>query len=171
MTVMKRSFVLLFALLAAVATTTHAADIGTEFSPNGATSQQMTADEMFHKAQCFMLGQEGHPQSNSKAAEWFYQAAENGHVEAQNVIAHLLAEGVGVVKNEAEAIKWYTIAAKNGHARAQSQLGTIYAKGLLGVTKSDVEAEKWYRMAKENGDLVARKWLLKKEQEKEDPNK
>ena len=168
---MKRGLIISFVLLVAVATTAYAVELTTEFLPNGVAPQQMTADEMFHKAQCYMLGQEGHPQNNGKAAEWFYQAAEKGHVEAQNVIASLLAQGVGVVKNEAEAVKWYTIAAKNGHTRAQSQLGTIYAKGLLGVTKSNVEAEKWYRMAEKKGDLVARKWLQKLEKEQKELDK
>ena len=171
MIIMKRVFIVSFVLLAAIATTAYGAGVCANFSPSEISVQQMTADEMFHKAQCFMLGQEGYPQHNGKAAEWFYQAAEKGHVEAQNVIASLLADGIGVVKDEAEAIKWFTIAANNGHARAQSRLGTIYSRGLLGVTKSDVEAEKWYRMAEKNGDLVARKWLLKKENEKKEQEK
>lgn len=169
---MKRVIAVSLALLTTIATTTRAADLRLEFTPNNSISQQpMTVDEMFHKAQCFMMGTEGHPQDNGKAVEWFYKAAKNGHVEAQNILAYLLAEGIGVAKNEAEAIKWYTAAAENGHARAQSRLGTIYAKGLLGVTKSDVEAEKWYRMAEKQGDIVARKWIHKKEAEREEQNK
>lgn len=165
---MKRNFVILVALLVGFATATYAADLRNELSSNGEASQFMTADQMFYKAQCFMLGQDGHPQDNSKAVEWFYKAAKNGHVEAQNVLAYMLAEGVGVKKDEADAIEWWTEAAKNGHTRAQVQLGTIYDKGLYGVTKSEVEAKKWYRMAEKNGDAMARKWLAKKEKEEEE---
>lgn len=165
---MKRSFVILVALLVGFTTATYAADLSNELSSKGEASQFMTADQMFYKAQCFMLGQDGHPQDNSKAVEWFYKAAKSGHVEAQNVLAYMLAEGVGVKKDEADAIEWWTEAAKNGHTRAQVQLGTIYDKGLYGVTKSEVEAEKWYRMAEKNGDAMARKWVAKKEKEKEE---
>ena len=171
MIAMKRSFVILVALVVGLTTATYAADLRTEFSLNGGASQQMTADQMFYKAQCFMLGQDGHPQDNSKAVEWFYKAAKNGHVEAQNVLAYMLAEGVGVKKDEADAIEWWTEAAKNGHTRAQVQLGTIYDKGLYGVTRSEVDAEKWYRMAEKNGDAMARKWVAKKEKEKEEEEK
>ncbi len=166
---MKRVVLISFALLATFATNIYAADLCIGLAPNGVAVQQMTADDMFYKAQCFMLGQDGHPQDNAKAAEWFYQAAENGHVEAQNIIAYLLAEGVGAKKDEAKAIMWYTKAAENGHTRAQSQLGTIYANGLLGVTKSYTEAARWFRMAAKNGDAKARKWLAKMADKLEEP--
>ena len=141
MIAMKRCFVILVALVVGLTTATYAANLRTEFSLNGGASQQMTADQMFYKAQCFMLGQDGHPQDNSKAVEWFYKAAKSGHVEAQNVLAYMLAGGVGVKKDEADAIEWWTEAAENGHTRAQVQLGTIYDKGLYGVTRSEVDAE------------------------------
>lgn len=165
---MIRNFVISVTLLVGLTTAIYAAEFRNDLSSNGEVSQFMTADQMFYKAQCFMLGQDGHPQDNSKAVEWFYMAAKNGHVEAQNVLAYMLAEGVGVKKDEGDAIEWWTEAAKNGHTRAQVQLGTIYDKGLYGVTPCEVEAKKWYRMAAKNGDAMARKWLVKKDKEKEE---
>lgn len=58
-----------------------------------------------------------------EAARWYYEAATNGHADAQYSLGLLFLTGKGVVKDTKEATHWIQQAAKNGHKEAQSHLG------------------------------------------------
>lgn len=88
-----------------------------------------------------------------RAFDWMMRAAQKGHSDAQNELANLLVEGLGLAgyskKNlddfdcEAEAIKWYRAAAKNGNIKAIESLVNIY----LTDNRQDKEAIHWYKKA------------------------
>ena len=58
------------------------------------------------------------------AAQWYFEAARQGHADAQYALGILFLAGSGVTQNAAEARKWFARAAKQGHADAQVYLRT-----------------------------------------------
>ncbi|CAB4444710.1 unnamed protein product [Rhizophagus irregularis] len=52
-------------------------------------------------------------------------AAEQGDVNAQLLVGHMLYEGKSVTKNINEAFKWFEKAAKNNHVKAQFLIDRI----------------------------------------------
>lgn len=62
----------------------------------------------------------------------------------------MLANGIGVIKNEVEAVAWYRRAAEKGSATAQNNLGMMYLHGGV-VNQDEIAAAKWLRKAAEQG--------------------
>ena len=94
------------------------------------------------------------PQSDAEAANWFKQAAEGGHPEAQSNYGAMLDNGRGVAKDSQEAIVWFTKAAQNGQVAAQLNLGLMYQSGRGGEPDL-VEAYKWFNLAASGGSKEA----------------
>lgn len=80
----------------------------------------------------------------------FLKAAREGSAEAQIGLAEMLAEGIGVGKNDAEAVSWYRKAAEQGAPIAQYVLGNRYREGR-GVAADPAQAADWYRKSAERG--------------------
>ncbi len=89
---------------------------------------------------------QGVPQDYAKAAEWFREAAEQGHLNARFNLALMYGDGQGVPKD---------YAADQGYAKAQNNLGVVYANGQ-GVTQDYVQAHMWFNLAAAQGIEVAR---------------
>ena len=77
--------------------------------------------------------------------EWRARA-EQGHAEAQYVLAFIFAKGRGVKQNYGESARWLKKAADQGHAAAQHYLGLLYVAGK-GVPKDRVRAYMWLKLA------------------------
>ncbi len=89
-----------------------------------------------------------------EAAKWYRQAALTGNMEAQFLLAKLIAKSPpGLPVNAADGIKLLQSAAEKGHAPAQNELGLRLQKGA-GVPINLPEAVKWYEKAS-NQNLVA----------------
>ena len=84
----------------------------------------------------------------STGVEYLCKAAEQGHVEAQNLLGFYYQREK---KDYSESAKWFRKAAEQGNADAQVQLGAQYSAGM-GVKKDDIESVKWFRMAAEQGN-------------------
>ncbi len=85
-------------------------------------------------------------EDHQRVFEKFKKLAAQGHPESQRRTADLLAQGLGVDKDEIEAYHYYSQAAEAGDALAQYQLATYLEKGL--VTDPDPEAAyNWYQKA------------------------
>ena len=111
--------------------------------------------DSIYKVGCFYLnGTSGYTKDESKAVEYFRQAAEKGHPMAQNNLAWCYKEGKGVQQSYTEAVKWYRKSADQGYPLAQFNLGWRYEHGE-GVPKSISEAIKWYRKAAAKGESHA----------------
>ena len=72
--------------------------------------------------------------------------AEQGHVDAQNLLGIMYREGHGVPQDQVEAANWFRLAAEQGYAEAQFALGVIYHSDL-GVPLDDVQAFMWFSLA------------------------
>ena len=112
---------------------------------------QLFAERGETKAQ-YYLGLSHKKNGNStKADEWYRKAAEQGHIEAQHILAVAYEDS-----DPTEAAKWYRMAAEQGRALAQYELGLMYYEGK-GVLQDYVEAHKWLNLATSGNHRLARK--------------
>ncbi|HTP35071.1 MAG TPA: tetratricopeptide repeat protein [Candidatus Acidoferrales bacterium] len=98
----------------------------------------------------------GMPQDPKLAAYWYWQAADNGHPEAQFNLARLYSSGKGVKRDEEQAARWVSASAAQGYAPAQASLGERFATGN-GVTKDDKHAYFWLTLAFLHGEKSGEK--------------
>ena len=92
----------------------------------------------------------------TKAFELLKPIAEQGHAEAQCMIANMYHLGLGLYRNGSEAIKWYMSSANKGYGVASNNLAEILMAGSCDVAPDQAEAEKWYCKAREQGFLHTR---------------
>lgn len=105
-----------------------------------------------------ILHNEGVPEDEAHAVQWYTRAAEQGHAKAQDELGLMFETGVGVSKDHGQAIKWYARAAEQGYADAQYHLGDMY-RGGYGVPKDNAVALRWFTRAAERGHAFARRHL------------
>ena len=106
------------------------------------------------------------PDDPAQAARWYRQAAEKGHVMAQNELGFMYASGRGVERSYEQAMFWYGKAAdqidvtetvdpyplfeaspvKGWASEAAENLGMLYLAGR-GVPKNEEMGAQWIRMA------------------------
>jgi uncharacterized protein len=90
-----------------------------------------------------------------EAAKWYRQAALAGNMEAQYLLAKLIAKGApGLKIDAADGIKLLQSAAEKNFAPAQNELGLRYQKGT-GLAASSAEAAKWYQKASDLNHVPA----------------
>lgn len=80
--------------------------------------------------------------------------AEQGHAMAQNNLAVMYRDGLGIPKDYAKALKWYRLSAEQGNSLAQGGLGNMYHEGK-GVPQDLTEAALWYRLSADQGNATA----------------
>lgn len=141
----------------------HAFLTGHQAEKNTAVSTAATPHDQFFLGMKYFLGS-GVVQSDTQAAYWFRQAAQQGLDQAQLSLGALYAEGRGVPPSDTEAVKWYRLAAEQGLAQAQVALGVMYGEGR-GVPKNEQEALRWYRQAATQGHEGALSVLQGREQD------
>jgi len=90
--------------------------------------------------------------------------AERGRANAQRILGHLYARGIGVEPNPQKAISWWHESAKNGDMVAQYNLGTSYHQGHM-VGKDRVAAMRFLMAAAAQGDDEAQAYLPRVEAE------
>ncbi len=78
--------------------------------------------------------------------------AENGHVQAQYLLATQYDTGLGVKKNEYSSFYWYKKAAKAGVGIAQHNLAVAYAQGN-GIAQDISKAITWWKRAANAGNI------------------
>lgn len=98
----------------------------------------------------------GVEQDLSQALDWYRQAAEKGHVDAQYRIGYSYYRGLGGAEQDYSlAHRWFLKAAEGGSQSAQRYLGEMYSRGL-GVDKDEQQAQKWFARAAESDLKVFR---------------
>ena len=90
----------------------------------------------------------------AKALQLLQPLANQGDAIAQNNIAVLYEEGLGVPRSDKEALKWYKKAAQQGQAEAQFMVGLFHAEGR-GTTQNYQQAFEWYSKAAKQGHADA----------------
>ncbi len=101
----------------------------------------------------YMTGR-GTDKNQSKALQYFAEAAQKGHTKAQYELAECYYYAKGVAKDEKKAFAWYKKAAEAGHADAQLQAGYMCEMGL-GTIKNNNQAFAWYQKSAFQGNAIA----------------
>ena len=99
----------------------------------------------------------GEKQAYQEEANWYMQAAEQGHAEAQFGLASLMRS---TGRNDRQARVWFARAAAQGHALAKYRLGIMCWNGDGGRDDPD-EALRLFHEAAGQGELNAQKTLGK----------
>lgn len=80
------------------------------------------------------------------AVRLYRQAAEQGYAPAQNNLAAMYEQGLGVVPDLTEALHWYQRAAEQGESHAQHSLGEMLLAGK-GVEQDAAQGIYWIEQA------------------------
>jgi len=91
---------------------------------------------------------------NAQSAEFYRNAAENGHSFAQNNLGNCYKTGNGVEQDYQKAVYWYRKAAEKGLSEAQFNLAVCYADGM-GVEQDINQAILWCSKAADKFYLSA----------------
>ena len=113
---------------------------------------QFDADAKYILGDCYFNGW-GVEQDHCKAAEFYFQAANQGHSNAQCNLGVCYYEGFGVPQNYTKAAEFYTLAANQGNSIAQYNLANYYSSGLGPVDLK--RAAELYTQAANQGDVSA----------------
>lgn len=89
-----------------------------------------------------------------KAYTLLLPLAKQGNSFAQYNVGVMLAQGLGVDKNEKDAVSWYQKAAEQGDPDAQSNLALMY-ESARGTKQDYKKAMEWYLKAANQGDALA----------------
>ncbi len=103
-------------------------------------------------------GKGGIIRNMKQAAKWYYKAAVQGHVAAQNNLGKCYYDGEGVPEDREEAFNWFYKAANQGDEVGQCNVALCYEIGE-GAVQNKTEAYKWYRKSAENGYAKAQCWM------------
>lgn len=104
----------------------------------------------FVLAQCLLSGRPPFLKDVSEGEKWLEQAAQHGQLQALDMLAIRLMQGVGVAQNKPEAVKCWRWAAEHGDASGQNDLGYALMTGDAGKVDL-VEADMWFQLASNAG--------------------
>ncbi|BAL50871.1 tetratricopeptide repeat protein [Lactococcus lactis] len=85
-----------------------------------------------------------------KARTWLVKASNQKNADAENTLAVMYLNGLGVRKDALKAEGLFQDSAKKGNKYAQEHLGTLYYFGQ-GVVKDYTIAEKWLKKSSDAG--------------------
>lgn len=91
---------------------------------------------------------------HTEAVRWYRMAASQGFEAAQNNLAAMYEQGLGIARSDVLAVQWYRLAARQGNAKAQHSIGQMYLEGR-GVAQDIQLASKWIEKSAENGHVSA----------------
>ncbi len=89
-----------------------------------------------------------------RGAYWYTKAAEQGHIQSQEMLGYLYRMGKGVEKDEEKSIFWYQKAADGGDPSAQNTIAIYYKYGK-GVKQDSNKAIYWLQKAADQGHSEA----------------
>jgi len=89
-------------------------------------------------------------QDAGHTAQWLYEAACHGLVEAQTTLGQALLDGRGTPADAGAARRWFALAARAGYAPAANMLGRCLERGW-GGDQDFPRAAQCYRQAAESG--------------------
>ncbi len=97
------------------------------------------------------------PKDETKAQQFFMQAASLGFVEAYNNLGLRSAQGIGRPADPFDAIEWFKLAAEQGYAEAQQNLGIMIVNSGQAAKdpKKASEAYMWLTLSGRQGDIEA----------------
>lgn len=96
----------------------------------------------------YLEGKYGYPKDEFKAKSYLYEAAINGHKEAQYELANIILldkETIKNIKNRKDALRWFVYAAMKGHRLAPKFIAAMLRTGIVD-NQSDFYADEWERI-------------------------
>jgi len=97
-------------------------------------------------ASIYMHGKGGVTADIEQAIYWYTVAAGQNVGYAQQILAHIYLQGIGVEQSHEKALYWLTRAANLGFVEAQLELSSLYEIGIV-VPQDLVSAHKWLGIA------------------------
>lgn len=86
-----------------------------------------------------------------RTVDEIYEAARNGDLESQHLMAEMLYDGERVPQDLKASLEWYRRIALQGDHSAHAMVAYMLQEGI-GCEKSDSEAFHWLRLGAENGN-------------------
>lgn len=121
------------------------------YAPPPAIGQRLATGAPMSLAQALAAFQQGDYASALPGFEFY---AAQGSAVAQNHLAAMYQNGLGVAIDLPQAAAWYLKSASQGNANGQYRVGRAYEQGL-GVPVNPALARYWYRMAADQGQQAA----------------
>lgn len=90
----------------------------------------------------------------NEGVKWLKKSAEQGFVDAQLCLGHVIADDLEDDEKVKEGMKWIEMAAEQGYSEAQYDLGSFYATDWLSVY-DPLLASQWMKAAAEQGHAEA----------------
>lgn len=115
----------------------------------GKLTQEERAEAENEIARMYRFGWYGFQEDRTRATDWYFKAATNGHLEAQISMGVNTGMGVGVPQSNTGAVEWYKRAAEKDFPQGQYMYGVALNDGF-GVEKNIEEAIKWITKAAES---------------------
>lgn len=125
-------------------------------SATGCLAEPTDPQEMLNLAKDY-LGDKDY----TEAVKWFRKAGEQGHTEAQIILAALYYKGLGEThdyQDHNEAPKWAEMAAEHGSPEGQFLLGSMYGLGK-GLSENKIRGYMWLFLSHEGGYKESAKML------------
>ena len=119
-------------------------------------AEQGDREAQYELGYIYRDGTNGVEKDTEEAIKWSTEAANRGHLKAQNNLGCLLLN-----EEPNQGVEWIRTAAEQGYVKAQCNLGYIYRDGKGNVKKNTQEAAKWLQLAAGQGYLNAQKALEK----------
>lgn len=117
-------------------------------------AQQGSSQAALHLAYGYLNASDGFQQDDEKAREYFSQAMQHGHLQAQTQLAILLLDGRGGEADHAQALQYLQQATAQNDALAMAYLARCYEQGLA-VETDMVQALAFYQQAMDLGEPQA----------------
>ncbi|MEQ9240797.1 hypothetical protein [Roseovarius indicus] len=105
-------------------------------------------------AQAYRWGDDLAGVNQSKAAEYYHKAVDNGSLRALADLGYFYMYGVAVPENKAKAISYYRRGVAKGDGLAEYYLGSAYRYGK-GLPKNEAEAMRLFNLAVADGQAEA----------------
>lgn len=90
----------------------------------------------------------------TKAAKYFQEAADQGHVNAQYKIGVFYEKGKGVETNVRKSVHYIKLSAEQGNDMAQCKLGDSYQNGI-GLEQDPQQAVHYFQLSAKQGNALA----------------
>lgn len=115
-------------------------------------------EALYQMSVVYSRGFDSIPQDSSLSLDMLRRASDAGHIQASNMLAYKLMEGVELPADTVEAVRLFEIAANAGDSKAQSNLGYLLINGL-GVSSQPEKGAYWLELASEAGITRAQSML------------
>lgn len=139
-------FIILFSFI--FSNITHA-----DVSEKNLSVSKTDAEQKYELGMMYSSGLGGE-KDDKKAFFWFFQAAQQGNVDAQLRLGMIYILGSGVPKDDKKAFEWIHKAAEQNNDDAQYFLGSMYQSGE-GVAKDQRKALEWFNKSAQQGNEKA----------------